>query len=55
MNHSNMLILMAICQMVNFYIMAYHPDKELFLKKGSGRLFLILPALVILSLIWRPL
>jgi len=50
-----MLIGMAICQAVNFYIMFYHPDRELFLRQRSGRLFLVLPALVILSLIWRPL
>jgi len=55
MNQNKMLILMGFFQVINFYIMFFSSDKELFLKRKSGKLFLILPALVMLSLIWRPL
>jgi hypothetical protein len=55
MKNDEMIILMCIFQMINLYIMFFHKDKELFLRQKSGHLFLFLPALVILSLCWRPL
>jgi hypothetical protein len=48
MKNDEMIILMSIFQMINFYIMFFHKDKELFLRQKAGHLFLILPALVIL-------
>lgn len=55
MKNDEMIVLMSIFQIINFYIMFFHKDKELFLREKSGYLFLMLPALVILSLYWRPL
>ena len=54
MNQNNLLIFMAICQVTNVFLI-FGKDKELFLKNKAGMLFLMLPSIVALSLIWRPL
>jgi hypothetical protein len=54
MNQNNLIILMACFQLLNIGLI-FSKDNYLFLNKFSGKLFLILPGLVLLSILWRPL
>jgi hypothetical protein len=54
MANNDIILLMFVFQLINIYL-ATGEDGKLFLERFSGKVFLILPSLVILSLIWRPL